>query len=281
MKCPKCHSDNPATQRFCGECGTSLDRAEDIQVSHTRTLETPREELTAGSVFAGRYQIIEELGCGGMGRVYRALDQKIHEEGALKLIKPEIASETRTVERFGNELKIARKIGHKNVGRMYHLSEDRGTHYITMEYVPGEDLKRMIRMSKQLSIATAVDVAKQISEGLAEAHRLGIVHRDLKPGNVMIDRDGNARIMDFGIARLLTAKGITGAGGAVGTPDYMSPEQVEGKEVDGRADLYSLGIMLYEMVTGRVPFEADTGLAIGYKHKHEPPSRPKAVNPQA
>ena len=280
MKCPKCHSDNPATQRFCGECGTSLDLAEDIQVSHTRTIETPREELTAGSVFAGRYQIIEELGRGGMGRVYRALDQKIHEEVALKLIKPEIASETRTLERFGNELKIARKIGHKNVGRMYHLSEDRGTHYITMEYIRGEDLKRMIRMSKQLSIATAVDVAKQISEGLAEAHRLGIVHRDLKPGNVMIDRDGNARIMDFGIARLLSAKGITGAGVAVGTPDYMSPEQVEGKEVDGRADLYSLGIMLYEMVTGRVPFEADTALAIGYKHKHERPLSPKAVNPQ-
>jgi len=237
-------------------------------------------ELTTGSVFAGRYQIIEELGHGGMGRVYRALDRKINEEVALKLIKPEIASEKKVLERFASELKIARKIAHKNVGRMYHLSEDKGTHYITMEYVRGEDLKRMIRMSKQLSIATAVGVAKQIMEGLAEAHRLGIVHRDLKPGNIMIDREGDARIMDFGIARLLSAKGITGVGVAVGTPDYMSPEQVEGKEVDGRADIYSLGIILYEMVTGRVPFEGDTPYSVGYKHKNEQPFSPKAINPQ-
>jgi serine/threonine-protein kinase len=257
-----------------------LDLTEDIQFSHTLTLEPPLEELSTGSVFAGRYQIIEELGRGGMGRVYRALDKKINEEVALKLIKPEIASESRTLERFANELKVARRIAHKNVSRMYHLSGEKGTHYITMEYVPGEDLKRMLRMSKQLSMATAVDIAKQIAEGLAEAHRLGIVHRDLKPGNIMIDREGAARIMDFGIARLLSAKGITGAGVAVGTPDYMSPEQVEGKEVDGRADIYSLGIILYEMVTGRVPFEADTPYAVGYKHKNEVPVSPKTLNPQ-
>jgi serine/threonine protein kinase len=279
-KCPKCHSDNTDTQRFCGECGTPLDLPGDLQVSPTKTLETPREELTTGSTFAGRYQIVEELGQGGMGRVYRALDRKINEEVALKLIKPEIASERRTLERFGNELKIARRIAHKNVGRMYHLSEEKGTHYITMEYVPGEDLKRMIRMSKQLSIATAVDIAKQISEGLAEAHRLGIVHRDLKPGNIMIDREGNARIMDFGIARLLSAKGITGAGVAIGTPEYMSPEQVDGKEADPRADIYSLGIILYEMVTGRVPFEGDTPYAVGFKHKSEQPVSPMTLNPQ-
>jgi serine/threonine-protein kinase len=257
-----------------------LDLPEDIQVSPTKTLETPREELTTGSTFAGRYQIIEELGRGGMGRVYRALDKKINEEVALKLIKPEIASEKKTLERFGNELKIARKIAHKNVGRMYHLSEEKGTHYFTMEYVPGEDLKRMIRMSRQLSIATAVDIAKQICEGLAEAHRLGIVHRDLKPSNIMIDREGNARIVDFGIARLLSAKGITGAGGAVGTPEYMSPEQVDGKEADPRADIYSLGIILYEMVTGRVPFEGNTPFAVGFKHKSEQPVSPKTLNPQ-
>jgi serine/threonine protein kinase len=280
IKCPRCFSDNSDTQRFCGECGAPLDVSAAVPVSQTKTIETPREELTTGSTFAGRYQIVEELGHGGMGRVYRALDKKINEEVALKLIKPEIASEKRTLERFANELKIARKIAHKNVGRMYHLSEDKGTHYITMEYIPGEDLRRMIRMSRQLSIATAVDVARQISEGLADAHRQGVVHRDLKPGNIMIDREGNARIMDFGIARLVTAKGITGAGVAVGTPEYMSPEQVDGKEADPRADIYSLGIILYEMVTGRLPFEADTPYAIGFKHKNEQPVSPKALNSQ-
>jgi len=153
MKCPKCQSDNPETATFCADCGTNLSLSRDIEV--TETLETPKEELTTGSTFAGRYQIIEELGKGGMGKVYRALDKKLNEEVALKLIKPEIATDKKTLERFSNELKVARKIVHKNVGRMYHLSEDRGTHYITMEYVPGEDLKSFIRRSGQLAVGTS------------------------------------------------------------------------------------------------------------------------------
>ena len=280
MKCPKCHFNNPDTQRFCGECGTKLIPVKEVSVFQTETLETSTEELTTGTTFAGRYQIIEELGKGGMGKVYRVLDKKLNEEVALKLVKPEIALDKNTLERFQNELKLARKISHRNVGRMYELMEEKGIHFITMEYVPGEDLKSFIKRSRQLTIGTAITLAKQVCEGLGEAHRLGIIHRDLKPSNIMIDKEGNARIMDFGIARSIKAKGITGAGMMIGTPEYMSPEQVEGKEVDQRSDIYSLGIILYEMLTGRVPFEGDTPFTIGVKQKSEMPKNPREFNAQ-
>ena len=214
-----------------------------------------------------------------MGRVYKALDTKINEKIALKLIKPEIASDKNTITRFGNELKMARKISHRNVGTMFHIGEEKGTHFITMEYIPGENLKSMIRMSGLLGVGTAIRIAKQVCEGLIEAHRMDVVHRDLKPGNIMIDRQGDARILDFGIARSIGTKGITGAGVMIGTPEYMSPEQVEGKEADHRSDIYSLGIILCEMVTGRVPFEADTPFAIGVMQKGETPQNPRDLNP--
>jgi serine/threonine protein kinase/tetratricopeptide (TPR) repeat protein len=244
------------------------------------TLETRSDEFARGTTFAGRYEIIEELGKGGMGKVYRVLDKKINEDVALKFIRFDIASDKKTLERFSNELKIARKIVHKNVGRMYHLSEENGTYYVTMEYVPGEDLRSMIRMSRQLATGTGIHIAKQVCDGLAEAHKMGIVHRDLKPGNIMIDKEGNARIMDFGIACSVQTKGITGTGIIIGTPDYMSPEQAEVKDVDGRSDIYSLGVILYEMVTGRLPFEGETPLSIAMKHRAERPKDPRELNAQ-
>ena len=230
-------------------------------------------------MFADRYEIIEELGKGGMGKVYRVEDKKLGEEVALKLIKPEISADKTTIERFGNELKIARKIRHKNVCGMYDLGEAKGTHFITMELVSGEDLKSLVRRVK-FDTGTAIKITKQVCEGLSEAHRLGVIHRDLKPSNIMIDKEGNARIMDFGIARLTKAKGITGAGVMIGTPEYMSPEQVDGKETDQRSDIYSLGVILYEMSTGRLPFEGDTPLSIAVQHRSDVPKDPRKFNNQ-
>jgi serine/threonine protein kinase/Tfp pilus assembly protein PilF len=246
----------------------------------TETFETRNEELAPGSTFAGRYHIVEELGKGGMGRVYRAVDKKLNEEVALKLIRPEIARDERTLDRFQNELKIARKISHRHVGRMYELMEEKGVHFITMEYVAGQDLRGLIRQTGQLTVRKAVSIATQVLGGLGEAHRLGVVHRDLKPSNIIIDREGSARVIDFGIARASESKGLTGAGAIIGTPEYMSPEQVEGKPADRRADLYSLGVILFEMVAGRPPFEGETPLSIAVKHKTEPPPDPRAFAPQ-
>ena len=280
MKCSKCQSENPSDSKYCKECATALSHPPDFHAPNTRTIEAPLEDLTTGTLFALRYQVVEELGGGGMGKVYRALDTKVGEEIAIKVIKPEIAADKATVERFKNEHKIARKIVHKSVGRVYDLNEDRGTFYITLEYVRGEDLKAFIRSSGQMALGTSLRVARQVAEGLAEAHGLGVVHRDLKPSNIMIDRDGNARIMDFGIARLVGARGITGGNVMIGTPEYMSPEQVEGKEAGPASDLYSLGIVLFEMLTGRLPFEGETALSVAVKQKSEAPPDPQKLNPQ-
>lgn len=243
-------------------------------------MEIPVDGLARGSVFAGRYEILEELGTGGMGSVYRVFDRKLEEEVALKLIRPDIAVSQKTIERFKNEIKAARKITHPNVCRMYDLHEEGESLFITMEYVRGEDLKSVIHRMGTLTMGKAVSIAKQIADGLAEAHKLGIIHRDLKPGNIMIDKEGSAKIMDFGIARWLEDKGSADTGMIIGTPEYMSPEQAEGREADQRSDIYSLGIIIYEMVTGKVPFEAATAFGILRKHRTEIPPDPKGLNPQ-
>jgi serine/threonine protein kinase/Tfp pilus assembly protein PilF len=237
-------------------------------------------DLTIGSTFAERYQVIEELGKGGMGKVYKVLDTKIDEKIALKLLNLEFAPGDKTLDRFRNELRLARQISHRHVCRMYDLGEAEGMPYITMEYVSGEDLKSLIRRIGQFTVGKAVLIALQVCEGLSEAHRLGVVHRDLKPQNIMIDSEGNVKIMDFGIARSLKTKGITDTGEIFGTPEYMSPESLEGKDVDGRTDIYALGIILYEMLTGRVPFDGETPLTVALKQKTEIPKDPRTVNAQ-
>ncbi len=282
MLCPKCNFDNTKDSSYCKKCGTRIRFEEDATsaASTVGTLTSSPGALAPGYTFAGRYQVFEEIGQGGMGRVYRVLDKEIDEKIVLKILNPEIAGDSKTIERFRNELKTARQISHKNVCRMYHFGKDEGVDYIAMEYVRGEDLKSMIKMMGRLSPGQAVSIARQVCAGLAEAHRLGVIHRDLKPQNIMIDRDGHVKIMDFGIARALKTEGITGAGMLIGTAEYMSPEQAEGKEVDERSDIYGLGTILYEILTGRVPFEGKSPLSVALKHKTEIPQDPKKINPQ-
>jgi serine/threonine protein kinase len=280
MKCPECGVENPDGTQFCSNCAGPLIPGGLGPQEPTRTYMAPVLELAPGSTFARRYRIIEELERGGMGRIYKVLDTEVDERVVLKLIKPEIAADAKTIERFRRELKYARKIGHRNVCRMYDLGREGQNFFITMEYIAGEDLKSFIKRSGRLTVAKAVSLAKQVCGGLSEAHRLGVIHRDLKPKNIMIDTDGNARILDFGIARSLQAEDITRDGAIVGTPEYMSPEQVETKDIDKRSDIYSLGIILFEMLTGRTPFEGETPLSVAMKHKTEKPPDPQKINPQ-
>lgn len=277
MKCHNCSFENTDESLFCSRCGTKLGDSQRAQAA-TETYHMPMLHLEVGATFAGRYQIIEELGRGGMGRVYKALDQEIQEKIALKVLKPEISMDKKTIERFRNELKIARKISHKNVCRMYDLMKEEGAYFITMEYVSGEDLKSTMNRLGRLSVGKVLIIAKQICMGLVEAHRLGVIHRDLKPHNIMIDRLGEVRVMDFGIARTLQTSGLTESGMMVGTPEYMSPEQAMGEEVDFRSDIYALGIILYELATGMVPFKGDTAVSVALKHKTEKPPEPKTLN---
>ena len=276
MRCSRCGSDNPADSDFCGKCGTSIrPPSSDIPAFQTETLKTRPHELPTGSTFAGRYQIIEELGKGGMGRVYRVLDKKLNEEVALKLIQPEIAADAETIGAVQHRAEARpqdqppehRPDVRAHGGRRSCTSSPWNTSRAKTSGAssggPGSSPSERRRPSR-----------RQVCEGLSEAHRLGVIHRDLKPSNIMIDKAGNARIMDFGIARSLEAKGITGAGVMIGTPEYMSPEQVEGKEADQRSDIYSLGIILFEMMTGRLPFEGETPLSVAVKQKSEPPPDP-------
>lgn len=274
MKCPKCQAANPAETRFCGRCGLDL-RPSDFP---TATMASSLHEFGRGSVIAGRYEVIEEIGAGGMGKVFKAYDRRMHEVVAVKTIRPEIGADAQALERFGNEIRLARRIAHKNVARMFDVGDDDGTPYITMEYVAGEDLRSLMQRIGLLPLAKTLALGRQIACGLSEAHALGIIHRDLKPHNIMIDREGNARIMDFGIARFVKTRRVTEAGVLLGTPEYMSPEQIEGGACDARSDLYALGVILYEMVTGRLPFQGDTPLSVAVKQKTAVPEAPLSLN---
>ena len=238
----------------------------------------PQLSSIALSALSQRYEILAEAGHGSMGNVYKARDRETGEIVALKLLKPEIASDQAMMERFKNELLFARKITHKNVCRVHEFNRIGGIAYTSMEFVEGESLRSVLNRFGGLPLRKALDLAQQVCSGLQEAHAQGIVHRDLKPENVMFDAQGNVKIMDFGIARSMEA-GTRLTGSMVGTPAYMAPEQVAGKPVDYRTDVYSLGLILYEVFTGMPAFQADNAVAVALKQMRESPKPPHEIEP--
>jgi zinc protease len=226
---------------------------------------------------SGRYELIEEAGRGGMGVVYKARDRETNETVALKILKPEIAVDPVASERFINEVRLSRRITHKNVCRIYEFSRAGATAYLSMEYVEGESLRAIVDRMGAVGLRKGVQIARQICSALHEAHAQGIIHRDLKPENVMLDKSGNVKVMDFGIARLMDASVTATAGGIIGTPAYMAPEQAEGKEVDGRTDIYATGLILYEIFTGKAAFTGDTPMVVALKQIRETPVAPRTL----
>src|SRR5271166_3221520 len=217
--------------------------------------------LEPGMLLAQRYEIVEILGQGGMGAVYKATDVELNRTVALKVIRPDLARDKAIVDRFKQELLLAHQVTHRNVIRIYDLSEADGMKFITMEYVEGENLLTLIHEKKKFSPAEAVEIMQQVCRALEAAHSVGVIHRDLKPQNIMRDKAGRIIVMDFGLARTLEGDGMTQSGALVGTMEYMSPEQALGKALDQRSDIFALGLIFYEMLTGQTPFKADSMLA--------------------
>jgi serine/threonine protein kinase len=259
MLCPACSTENDATHESCFACGQRLGGG---------------PALVKGSLLAGgRYEILSPLGRGGMGMVYRAHDRMLEETVALKVLRPDIAQSPDVARRFRSEIKLARKVTHANVCRIHDYGEDGSLGYIAMEIVEGMDLKQLRTRQGPLSTAQAYEAVIQMAEGLQAIHDSGVVHRDLKTSNVMLDAHGKIKLMDFGIAKEMggATLGATAMGHVVGTPEYMSPEQARGQKLDFRSDLYSMGIVIYEIFTGHVPFRGDTPIATIYLNLEQPP----------
>jgi eukaryotic-like serine/threonine-protein kinase len=225
--------------------------------------------IQSGSVLGNRYEIISILGEGGMGAVYKARDRELDRLVAIKVIRPELAGRPEILQRFKQELILARKVTHRNVIRIFDLGEADGVKFITMEFVEGQDLKSILTQKGKLPPEEGIEIIRQVCLALEAAHTEGVVHRDLKPQNIMIDRQGRALVMDFGIARSLELGGMTQTGALIGTPEYMSPEQVRGEHVDARSDLFTLGIIFQEVLTGQLPFQAETAMASMFKRTME------------
>jgi serine/threonine-protein kinase len=230
-------------------------------------------------VLAERYEILEQLGQGGMGAVYKVHDRELDRIVALKTIRPDLASNASTIRRFKQELLLARQISHRNVIRIYDLGVSGGLRFITMEFVDGRDLRSLLREHGKLTPEEAAAIVKQICAGLEAAHAEDVIHRDLKPQNILLDRQGQVRIMDFGLARTLEQSGITGTGMIVGTADYMSPEQARGEQIDARSDLFSLGLILYELLTGILPFAAESIVSTLFRRTQERAEPVQSVDP--
>ncbi len=259
MQCPQCQAVVTSSMERCFQCG--------------HVLRVPTT-LVRGSVVAGRYEILASLGKGGMGMVYKARDHQLEETVAIKVLRPEVASDPEMERRFRTEIRLARKVRHRNVCGIYEFGDDAGLRYIAMEYVEGVDLRQILSRQGGLPPAQAFDTCIRVAEGLQAIHEAGIVHRDLKPANLMQDARGETRLMDFGIAKQVgvdAAHGATATGLVVGTPEYMSPEQARGIKIDQRSDVYALGIVTFEIFSGHVPFRGETPIATIFKHLQEAP----------
>ena len=268
MKCPKCHFENPDDTVYCGKCATPLQSAEGVSV--TKTLITPAEALQKGSTVAGKYQIIEELGRGGMGVVYKAQDTKLKRTVALKFLPPELTHIPEVKDRFMREAQAAAALDHPNICTVHEFDEAEEKTFISMAYIEGQSLKKKIETGP-LELEDALRLATQVAEGLQEAHKKGVVHRDIKSTNIMVDERDQAKIMDFGLARMAGGTLLTKEGTTMGTIAYMSPEQARGEEVDHRTDIWSLGVVLYEMFSGQLPFKGEQDQAVVYSILNKKP----------
>ena len=294
MTCTHCGAEVRDDARFCDTCGSSL-VVDDLAATVEAPVSSPPPPLSPtpssasssssrsdsgswsgvfppGSLFAGRYRIAGLLGRGGMGEVYRADDLQLDHPVAIKLLPPSLAQNPDRILKFRQEVRLARQISHANVCRVYDIGEGDGHHYLTMEYIDGEDLRALLRRIGRLPGDKAVEIARQICAGLSASHDKGVLHRDLKPANIMLDGEGNVRITDFGLAALSESIGAHEI--RSGTPAYMAPEQLKGEEVSAQSDLYSLGLVLYEIFTGHQTFQADTVLEFSRMHAETRPENP-------
>jgi len=236
--------------------------------------------LAIGTVLLNRFQIDRLIGRGGMGAVYLATDRQIGEQVALKVISSSLAEDPTAADRFRREASAARKITHPNVIRIHDLGDDQGLLFLAMEYFPGRTLATILEARRSLPLDEAREILGQVCQALSAAHAAGVIHRDLKPQNVLCDERRAVRVIDFGLAKATYLHSLTATGLILGTPEYMSPEQIRGLPVDQRADIYALGAMAYHLLCGRPPFVADSPIAVGFLHCNEPPGAPSELRPE-
>ncbi len=288
--CPECKTSNPDNAASCESCNTPFDsdsltagadRNEQLTEVAVRVSAPMRgfAGLAAGDVIAARYEIIAGIGQGGMGSVYKALDRELDRVIALKTIRSDMASNANVLRRFKQEILLARQISHRNVIRIFDFGVADGIRFITMEFVDGENLKSRMRRQGKLAPDESVAIMRQICEGLQAAHAEEVIHRDLKPENILIDRQNHVRIMDFGLARSFEAPHVTRTGMLLGTPDYMSPEQARGEHADARSDVFAAGLIFYELLTGDLPFKADSMVDRLLQRTRERARPPELVDP--
>ena len=278
MKCSKCQFDNPDATNFCGKCGMPLTADARMADSLTKTLATPLPVIAKDKLIAGKYRIIEEIGHGGMGIVYKAEDIKLKRLVALKFLPPHLMDSPELKERFLIEAQAAAALNHPNICIIHEVGESEKRPYIAMEYVEGETLRDKVHKGP-LTAGAALEIAIQIAEGLDEAHGKGIIHRDIKSANIMITGKGQAKIMDFGLAKVKEGPLLTKEGTTLGTVAYMSPEQAQGEAVDHRSDIWSLGVVMYEMLSGVLPFKGEREASILYSVVHEDHKPLRALRP--